>query len=207
MSCRTSKASCPKHYFPGTHTYIHIHHRSSHNTFSSSFKSFKTYQVSYPSDGQISRRLCGGFLWNRHPAVCWGKHICSFPGPATQHTAAGLMLQTHSQLRYYFWLSSSIHLVNFHLFGTFLSLKSVLVESGKWAQKGRGDESAKILWLLKTFYIKLKMPTPKKCLLKYILSTKHSMQMVNVPQGTENLEKDVFRLLFLGPASIFSFPH
>lgn len=32
-------------------------------------------------------------------------------------------------------------------------------------------------------------------------------QVVNVPQGAENLEKDVFRLLFLGPASIFSFPH
>lgn len=47
------------------------------------------------------------------------------------------------------------------------------------------------------------MTTLKKHPLKYILSTKHSMQVVNVPQGTENLEKDVFRLVFLGPASIF----
>jgi len=51
------------------------------------------------------------------------------------------------------------------------------------------------------------MPTLKKHLLKDILSTKFSMQVVNVPQGAENLEKDVFRLLFLGPAPIFSFPH
>jgi len=31
--------------------------------------------------------------------------------------------------------------------------------------------------------------------------------VVILPQGVENLEKDIFRLLFLGPPSIFSFPH
>lgn len=48
------------------------------------------------------------------------------------------------------------------------------------------------------------MPTFKKHFLKDILSTKFSMQVVNVPQGTKNLEKDVlFSDYFLQPSIYF----
>lgn len=47
------------------------------------------------------------------------------------------------------------------------------------------------------------MPSLKKHLLKDTLSTKFSMQAVNVPQGPENMEKKRFQTTFLGLSVYF----
>lgn len=90
------------------------------------------YQVPYPSDGWTSSSLRGGFLWNRHLATGWGIHVCYFAGQLHSTQLLGSRSRCTP--------TGGINLGYFHRFGTFLSLKSVLVEIGKWAQKVRGGE-------------------------------------------------------------------
>lgn len=87
------------------------------------------YQVPYPSDGPTSSRLCGGFPWNRRQQCAEEYTPVISPLSYTAHSCRARAPDAPSVevliLAFLFYL-----LGNFHRLGTFLSLKSVLVELG-----------------------------------------------------------------------------